>query len=74
VQNISERAGTTRIDNNDIPNISRRAIKTTVTVPNNGTLILGGLIKESFDLTKSGLPKLVNLPLIGPLFGKTTRA
>ncbi len=74
VQNISERSGTTRIDNNDIPNISRRAIKTYVTVPNNGTLILGGLIKESVDNTKSGLPRLVNLPLIGPLFGKTSKA
>ncbi len=71
VQNISERSGTTRIDNNDIPNISRRAVKTYVTVPNGGTLILGGLIKESMDYTKSGIPKLVNLPLIGPLFGKT---
>ena len=74
VQNISERSGTTKIDNNDIPNIARRAIKTYVTVPNNGTLILGGLIKESFDMTKSGIPKLVNLPLIGALFGKTTKA
>ena len=74
VQNISERSGTTRIDNNDIPNIARRAIKTYVTVPNNGTLILGGLIKESTDYSKSGLPKLVNLPLIGPLFGKHTKA
>ncbi len=73
VQNISERSGTTRIDNNDIPNISRRALKTTVTVPNNGTLILGGLIKESLDLNKSGLNKLVNIPLIGPLFGKHSK-
>jgi type II secretion system protein D len=70
VQNISERSGTTKIDNNDIPNIARRALKTTVTVPNNGTLILGGLIKESVDQTKSGLNRLVNIPLIGPLFGK----
>ncbi len=73
VQNISERAGTTRIDNNDIPNISRRAIKTTVTVPNNGTLILGGLIKESLDYNRSGLNKLSNIPFIGPLFGKHTK-
>ena len=73
VQNVSERAGTTRIDNNDIPNISRRALKTYVTVPNNGTLILGGLIKDSQDHAKGGIYKLVNLPLIGPLFGKTTK-
>jgi type II secretory pathway component GspD/PulD (secretin) len=74
VQNISERSGSTKIDNNDIPNIARRALKTYVTVPNKGTLILGGLIKESVDNTKSGLPKLVNIPLIGGLFGKSTKA
>lgn len=74
VQNISERAGTTLIDNNPIVNVSRRAIKTYVTVPNQGTLILGGLIKESQDYSKAGLPFLVNVPLIGPLFGKTTKA
>jgi type II secretory pathway component GspD/PulD (secretin) len=73
VQNISERAGSTIIDNNAIPNISRRAIKTYVTVPNNGTLILGGLIKESKDFTKEGIFKLINIPLIGPLFGTTTK-
>jgi general secretion pathway protein D len=73
VQNISERAGSTIIDNNAIPNISRRAIKTYVTVPNNSTLILGGLIKESKDFTKGGIFKLINIPIIGPLFGTTTK-
>ena len=73
VQNISERAGSTRIDNNDIPNISRRALKTYVTVPNNGTLILGGLIKETLDRNRSGINKLVNIPVIGPLFGSVSK-
>lgn len=73
VQNISERAGTTIIDNNPIVNVSRRAIKTYVTVPNGGTLILGGLIKESNDFTRSGMNWLVNVPVIGPLFGKTVK-
>jgi general secretion pathway protein D len=74
VQNISERSGSTKIDNNDIPNIAKRSLKTYVTVPNNGTLILGGLIKESVDLSKSGLPVLGNIPLIGPLFARTSKA
>ena len=73
VQNISERSGTTRIDNNDIPTIASRAIKTYVSVPNGGTLILGGLIKESLDNTRGGINKLVRIPIIGPLFGKTTK-
>ena len=73
VQNVSERAGSTIIDNNAIPNISRRAIKTYVTVPNNGTLILGGLIKESKDFSRSGIWRLSQIPLVGPLFGTTTK-
>ena len=74
VQNISEASGTTTIDNNKIPNVSRRALKTYVTVPSNSTLILGGLIKESLDNSTAGLPRLVNLPIIGPLFGNKTKA
>lgn len=73
VQNVSERAGSTIIDNNAIPNISRRALKTYVTVPNNGTLILGGLIKESKDFTRSGIWGLSRIPLIGPIFGSTNK-
>jgi general secretion pathway protein D len=73
VQNISERSGSTRIDNNDIPNISQRALKTNVSVPNNSTLVLGGLIKESNSNDSGGINKLHNIPLIGPLFGKKTK-
>ena len=74
VQNISERSGSTRIDNNDIPNISQRAIKTNVSVPNNSTLVLGGLIKESNSNDSGGINKLHNFPIIGPLFGKKSKA
>ena len=73
VQNISERSGTTRIDNNDIPNISQRAIKTNVSVPNNSTLVLGGLIKEANSNDSGGINKLHNIPIIGALFGKKTK-
>lgn len=73
VQEVSQPNGTTRIDNNDIPNVSSRTIKTFVTVPNQNTLILGGLITDSLSRGKGGINKLVNIPLIGPLFGKSTR-
>ncbi len=73
VQNISERSGTTRIDNNDIPNISQRAIKTNVSVPNNSTLVLGGLIKESNSNDSGGINKLHNIPVVGWLFGKKSK-
>ena len=73
VQTIDQQSGSTVIDGNSIPRISTRSIQTTVTVPNGGTLVLGGLIKQSDDKSKTGIPVLSRLPLIGPLFGKTTR-
>ena len=56
VQENSEIAGSTRIDNNDIPTISRRYVKTHVTVPDQATLVLGGLIKVSTNKVRSGIP------------------
>lgn len=73
LQKIDEISGSTRIDNNDIPTISTRYVKTSVTVPNESTLVLGGLIKASTNKTKSGVPFLSNIPVLGYLFSNTTK-
>jgi type II secretion system protein D len=73
LQKIDEVSGSTRIDNNDIPTISTRYVKTSVTVPNESTLVLGGLIKQSQNRVKSGIPVLSNIPLLGYLFSNTTK-
>lgn len=72
VQKIDEQAGTTTIDNNQIPRIATRVLQTNVTVPDNATLILGGLIKQRNDKTYSGIPLLSRIPLLGSLFRTTT--
>lgn len=74
VQKIDEQAGTTTIDNNQIPRIATRVLQTNVTVPSEATLILGGLIKQRNDKTYSGIPVLSRIPLLGPLFRTTTYA
>jgi general secretion pathway protein D len=71
VQKIDEQAGTTKIDNNDVPRIATRVLKTNVTVPNGGTLVLGGLRRERNDVTKSGIPYLSKIPGLGALFRST---
>jgi type II secretory pathway component GspD/PulD (secretin) len=53
----------------DIPDILNRELITTVTVPNNETVVLGGLITESTKDNRSGIPILSRIPGIGPLFG-----
>ena len=54
-----------------VPRISTREILTTVTVPNNETIVLGGLITTKNSKTKSGIPILSSIPYIGGLFGST---
>jgi len=57
----------------DSPTISTREISSSVAVQSGETIILGGLIKETDELNKSGIPGLHNLPWIGPLFGETDK-
>ena len=57
----------------EIPDILNRELITTVTVPNNETVVLGGLITESAKDGASGIPILSRIPGIGPLFGKKSK-
>ncbi|WP_162145312.1 secretin N-terminal domain-containing protein [Chthoniobacter flavus] len=73
LQKIDQVSGSTRIDNNDIPNIATRYVKTSVTVPNEGTVVLGGLIQQSMNKVRSGIPLLSSIPGLGYLFSSTTK-
>lgn len=42
-------------------------------VPDGQTVVIGGLTQTTVNQTKSGIPLLVDLPVIGRLFGYTTR-
>ena len=56
------------IDGNKIPTIVTESISTTVTIPNNSTVVLGGLVTERTKNTTSGVPVLSRIPLLGRLF------
>lgn len=53
--------------------ISQRTIESTVVVHDGQTVVLGGLIRESTSSGKAGIPGLMNIPLLGNLFGSTTK-
>ena len=72
MQKLDEVAGTTRVDNNDIPTISTRYIKTTVSAPNCSTILLGGLVTDRKNRAQSGIPLLSRIPVVGGLFRQTT--
>jgi type II secretory pathway component GspD/PulD (secretin) len=57
----------------EIPDILNRELITTVTVPNNETVVLGGLITETSKDNISGIPILSRIPGIGPLFGTKSK-
>lgn len=53
--------------------INKKEIESTVAVKDGETIALGGLITNTNANTKSGIPFLHEIPLIGPLFGSTDR-
>ncbi|MGA2070836.1 MAG: secretin N-terminal domain-containing protein [Sedimentisphaerales bacterium] len=54
------------------PNTTSSNIDTTVTVPNNKTIILGGLLKLNQGKGGSKVPLLGDIPLVGALFRSTS--
>jgi type II secretory pathway component GspD/PulD (secretin) len=73
LQKLDNQAGTTQVDNNEIPNIATRYIRTTVSAPNGSTIVLGGLITEDKRRNTSGFPVLSRIPLVGAIFRNTTK-
>jgi len=55
-----------------VPIIGTRELLTTVTVPNNQTIILGGLITTNDTESVTGIPLLSDIPGIGRLFSTKT--
>ena len=55
-----------------VPRITTREILTTATVPNNNTIVLGGLIVARDNQSKSGIPILSDIPYLGRLFSTVT--
>jgi len=52
----------------------KQSVDNEVLVADGETTVMGGLTQTSVTLSKSGLPLLVDLPIIGHLFGVTNRS
>ena len=53
----------------DSPTIQQRRITSTVVLESGQTVALGGLIRQTVSISKSGIPFLRNIPVIGNAFG-----
>jgi pilus assembly protein CpaC len=51
-----------------IPAVKTRRAETTVEIPSGGALAMAGMIQEQTKHQISGLPGLMNLPVLGTLF------
>jgi type II secretion system protein D len=56
-----------------VPIIGTRELLTTVTVPNNQTIVLGGLITTNDTESVTGIPLLSDIPGLGRLFSTKTK-
>jgi len=61
------------IDGNNIPTIVTESLSTTVTVANNSTVVLGGLVTETERNTHTGVPVLSRIPALGRLFRREVK-
>jgi len=55
------------------PTINRNYVQTSLLVQNGQTIGLAGLISDSEDVGRSRVPVLGDIPIVGALFGQTTR-
>jgi general secretion pathway protein D len=73
VQTKNDVVAVENLGGNPTPIIGSQELTTTVTVPNGGTVVLGGLIVERMETGDSGVPFLMRIPVLGYLFKQTAR-
>jgi general secretion pathway protein D len=74
-QESSSVATTTAVGtDNDGPTTNKRSIESTITVDDGQIIVLGGLIEDSYNTTRSKVPLLGDIPYVGALFRSESRS
>ncbi|MFD2263786.1 type II and III secretion system protein family protein [Lacibacterium aquatile] len=55
-----------------IPGLSVRRVETTVEMPSGSSLVVAGLLRNDLNTSSSGLPGLMEIPILGSLFRSTS--
>ena len=58
----------------ELPVLSVTKIKTTVTIPDGGTVLVGGLKREITNKSQIGIPGFLDIPFVNLLFGRKGNA
>ena len=68
---ISALKGTITVDNNQLPETTNQEAETNVMVEDGKTLVIGGLITDQTNVTKTKVPVLGDIPWLGDVFLRT---
>lgn len=71
-QESSSPGAPTKIGDQEFPSFVTRKTQTTGVVQNGYTLLISGLISETTTTSRSGIPLLTKIPILGGLFGSTS--
>jgi general secretion pathway protein D len=74
VQEISAPGASTPIGDTSAPSFSKTSVSTTLSVKDGETVAIAGLIRDSSNESRSGIPFLSQIPILGALFGQTNRS
>lgn len=72
-QEVSAPGASIPIGDSNAPTFSKTSVSTTLSVKDGETVAIAGLIRDGSDFSRSGVPFLSQIPLLGNLFGQTTR-
>jgi len=53
----------------NVPVFSKKTAKTTLSITEGQTIVIGGMIEDTKNVSKSGIPLISKIPLLGGLFG-----
>ncbi|MCA9404169.1 MAG: hypothetical protein KC897_10330, partial [Candidatus Omnitrophica bacterium] len=69
---ISTIVGVVESQGGGIPQVNKTEVETTVMVHDGHSIVLGGLKKDDRVHSKKGFPALMDVPVMGALFGRTS--
>ncbi len=72
-EEVSELSEDVNIAGLNYPSFFKRTVKTTLTVKHGQTIVIGGLIKDKEEENISGVPCLIDIPVVRYMFGQETK-
>jgi general secretion pathway protein D len=68
---VSQPGALVTVGSDQFPSFLTRQAETTAVVQDGDTLVIGGIITDNKNRSRTGIPYLMDLPVIGRLFGST---